>query len=390
MRPHVVLYLCVLLCGSGLFAQVPHPQPGTEGSALVYRDEAGRIAASLDDASLAAQVLLSGIDGKLSLVPAMKTLLERIPAGGIMLFGYNLDSTKGEVKKLLSDTGSLVSAKTGIPPFMAVDHEGGLVHRFGPGVERLPSAYSFWELAQKQGRAAALARAETLYIASAKEIRDLGITMVLGPVLEVLDEDNRIFLETRSYGPDPVFVQDAASVFIKSMNAAGIAAAAKHFPGNSAADPHTGTSVIKAEKRILDDKVKPFARIIWSLKPQAVMVSHVMVPVLDSKNPASLSSRVMQNWLRTELGFEGIILADDFSMAAVSSLGLSPSSAAVEALNAGADMIMCWPKDLNATHAAILNALKQGRLSRARLLDAAGRIISEKIRCGLILPKESP
>ena len=350
----------------------------------LYGTQAAKLAASMNDNDLAAQVLLTGIDGKLNLAPAMKALLEKIPAGGIMLFKYNLDSSRDDVKKLLAETVNVVAAKTGIPPFMAVDHEGGLVQRFGSGVEKLPSAYSFWELAQKEGRDAALARAENLYRRSAQEIRDLGITMVLGPVAETLNDDNRVFLDTRSYGPDPEFTQAAASVFIRSMNAAGIACVLKHFPGNSAADPHNAASTLTAGKADLDDMVRPFAGIIGDLSPEAVLISHVMVPAVDNKKIASLSRPVIEGWLRGELGFDGIVLADDFSMGAVSALGLDPAAAAVEALNAGVDMIMVWPKNIAVVHATILEALNNGNLARERLLEAAERVIAGKIRYGLI------
>jgi len=353
----------------------------------IYEKRAAEIAAALNDNDLAAQVLLTGIDGRLSLTPGMKDLLGKIPAGGILLFKYNLDSSRAEVKNLLSQSAGIVTGKDGIPPFMAVDHEGGLVNRFGDGVEKLPSAFSFWELARKEGREAALARAETLYRRSAAEIHELGITMVLGPVAETLNKDNRLFLDTRSYGPDPDFTQAAASVFIRSMDAAGIACAVKHFPGNTAADPHNGSSTLDAGKTELDALVKPFAGIIKNARPGAVLVSHAAVPALDSKNIASLSRPVIQGWLRGELGFDGIVLADDFSMGAVAAAGIDPVTAAVEALNAGVDMIMVWPKNLAAMHESILRALHDGRLPRERLLEAAGRIIAGKMRYGLINEK---
>jgi beta-N-acetylhexosaminidase len=296
-----------------------------------------------------------------------------------VLFSYNLDTPKDDVKKLLAEITSLVKAGAGIAPFVAVDHEGGVVHRFGPGVERLPSAFSFWELAQKEGREASLARAETLYRRSAQEIRELGITMVLGPVAETLNDENRIFLETRSYGSDYDFTVAAASAFIRSMNASGIVSAIKHFPGNGAADPHEKNVAIGADKAILDEMVRPFAALIHSLSP-AVMLSHLMVPAVDSQKNASLSSKVINEWLRGELGFRGIVLADDFSMGAIAARGLSPGAAAVEALNAGVDMIIVWPKDVIAVHSSILNALKEQRLSRERLMEAASRIITEKLR----------
>lgn len=344
---------------------------------------AAAIAASLDDVSLAAQVLLTGIDGKARLSPAAKSLLERYPAGGIMLFRYNLDTSKGEVKNFLSEAAGAAAAKTSIFPFMAVDHEGGLVHRFGPGVEKLPSAFSFWELAQREGQAEALRQAQILYLRSAKEIRELGITMVLGPVVEILNEENRLFLETRSYGSDPDFTLAASSAFVKSMDAAGIACAIKHFPGNTAADPHSGVSTLRADRAALDGMAAPFAALIAGLSPPAVMLSHVVVPAVDPGRNASLSPPLVNGWLRGDLRHNGIVLADDFTMGAVAAAGFNPAEAAVEALNAGVDMVMAWPKNIGEIHAGILRALSNGRLPRERLEAAAGRIIAEKMRYGL-------
>ena len=382
VKSRLILPLIPFICLS-VFAQTgEYSRLGSQAAASTD-SIANSIAVSMDDNILAAHVLLTGMDGRLSLTDDMRFLLERIPAGGVMLFRYNLNSSKDEVKELLSEVTDLIALKTDIPPFIAVDHEGGLVHRFGPGVERLPSAFSFWELAQKEGREAALARAETLYTRSAREIRELGITMVLGPVAEILDDKNRLFLETRSYGSDADFTGAAASVFIKSMETAGIACVLKHFPGNSAADPHDGVSYLNAGKDLLDEMVIPFTGIINDLEVPAVMLSHVILPALERKN-ASLSKAVIQDWLRGELGFKGIVIADDFSMGAIAASGLSPAAAAVEALNAGVDMIMVWPKDLRTVHASILDALGSGHLSRERLLEAAGRVLAEKIRFGLV------
>jgi beta-N-acetylhexosaminidase len=111
------------------------------------------------------------------------------------------------------------------------------------------------------------------------------------------------------------------------------------------------------------------------------MVSHALVPAIDPQRNASLSPAIITTWLREELRFQGIILADDFSMGAVTLY--SPAAAAVEALNAGVDMIMVWPNNISQVHASILEAVRQGRLSRGRLREAAGRIIAGKIRYGI-------
>ncbi|MCL2070346.1 MAG: glycoside hydrolase family 3 protein [Treponema sp.] len=347
-------------------------------------DRSMEIAAGLDDSALAAQVILTGISGSGSLSPSMAALLDRIPAGGIMLFRQNLASPKEDVKRFLSQLYNLIEENAGIPPFISADHEGGLVHRFGPGVERLPSAMSFWEDAQGAGRYAALIRAESLYRRSAAEIRELGISMVLAPVAEILNEENRSFLQSRSYGPDPDFTLAAAEAYIKGMEAEGIASVVKHFPGNSAVDPHYGIAVLEADRAALDEMTGPFAGLIRSMRPAAMMISHVMIPALDGERNASLSEPLIEGWLRGELGFKGIVMADDYAMSAVTDRGLDPPAAAVMGLAAGVDMIMVWPDQLEAVHTAILQALEDGSLSRQRLQQAAARVIAEKIRFGLI------
>jgi beta-N-acetylhexosaminidase len=208
--------------------------------------------------------------------------------------------------------------------------------------------------------------------------------MNFAPVVEVLTGENRPFLEDRSYGPEGDFTQAAAAAFIRGMEEGGIPCVVKHFPGNTAADPHTGRSVLTQDREALDLMVRPFAGLIRDLPLSGVMVSHGLVPDRDPERIASLSPEVLRGWLRGELGFSGMVLADDFSMAAAASAGRSEEDAAVEALAAGVDMVMAWPATLRRTHRAILRALEDGRLSRERLREAAEHILFEKFRFGLL------
>ena len=358
----------------------------SEGSYERIRAQGDRIAAALDDRLLVSQLIMAGFDGNGTLTPDMKSLLEKVPPGALMAFRYNLGGEKDEVRAFLALCGTLVNEASGLRPFIAVDHEGGQVHRFGPGISRLPPPAFFREMAETGKRDEALKAVRQTARAAAAEIRDLGITLNLAPVAETLNGGNHFFLEDRSYGPDPDFTAAAAAAFIRGMEEGGVACAVKHFPGNSG-DPHREIAVLDAEKTTLDEMVRPFAFLIRTLQPSAVMVSHIVVPPRDRERNASLSRAVIEDWLRGELRFQGFVLGDDFSMKAVSSRGLSPEAAAVEALKAGVDMIMAWPPDLSRLHQAILGALAEGRLSRERLQEAAGRIIAEKIRWGLI-PRE--
>jgi beta-N-acetylhexosaminidase len=313
----------------------------------------------------------------------MRSLLRDCAPGGILLFAYNLQGSKDQVRAFLSDCSALARV-AGIPPFIAVDHEGGMIHRFGPGVGRLPAPGVFWEQARQVGQAAALEYLEEEVRRSAWEIRDLGITMNLAPVVEVADEKNRRFLGSRIYGPDPAFVEAAAGTFIQAMEAAGIACVIKHFPGNTGADPHKEKPLLKADRETLNRMIRPFVTLMAASRHQpALMVSHVVVEAWDRERNASLSPVVLREWLRWDLGFRGLLIADDLAMNAVSgSMGIE--AAAVLAIQGGVDMIIVWPPDLRGVHRAIMTALEKGRLSRERLQEAVAQVLFEKLWYGLI------
>jgi beta-N-acetylhexosaminidase len=345
------------------------------------RLRAAEIASSLDDRLLAAQVLISGIEGKGKLNDNIAALLTEFPTGGIMLFRYNLDTDNDSIRSLLSQTAALVTGGAGIPPFIAVDHEGGTVNRFRRGTADLDSASSYWELSLAQGSQAALEKLEADSFRAGRDLKDLGINLNFAPVAEYLNDANRVFLQSRSYGPDPVFTAHAASAFIWGMKDAGVLCVIKHFPGSAGSDPHYSASVLGVDKDELGNMVYPFTFLTARGLARAVMVAHSAVPAMDSKI-ASLSKVVMTDWMRDEIGFNGILIADDFSMAAAG--GQSPEEAAILSVAAGADMVLVWPKDLRRTHGAFVSALNDGRLSRERIREAAGRVIYEKILLGLM------
>jgi len=391
MRPLCILLLLFSGClgrngtaDSAVEAEPETPSPAPAYDAMKHR--ADDLAGGLDDRQLAAQVIISGIDGKGHLTRDMRILLAECPAGGIMLFRYNLDAENAAIRELLAEAiaeATTEAESAAIPPFVAVDHEGGAVNRFRRGVAALPPAGSYGEMTQNRGRDSVIAHITSDSFAAGREINDLGITMNLAPVAEYLNDENRDFLDDRSYGTDPAFVAAAAAAFIEGMEQAGVLCVVKHFPGSAGADPHLYASVLKGDKAALAELAVPIASLIRGNQARAVMVSHSAVPAIDSKNIASLSPAVMDVWLRQELGFDGLIICDDFSMASATG-NLKPEMAAVRSLAAGADMVLVWPPDLRRTHRAILAALGDGGLSRERLREAAGRIIFEKIRMGLI------
>jgi beta-N-acetylhexosaminidase len=339
---------------------------------LSVRRTASLIAAALDDRQLAAQVIICGIDGKGHLTDGMRILLAECPAGGVMLFRYNLDIDNDAIQNLIAETVALIESGSAAPPFVAVDHEGGTVNRFRPGVAYLPSAASYGNFAAER------INADSFNAGAA--MRALGINLNFAPVAEYVTDDNRDFLADRSYGTEPEYVAESAAAFIAGMEQAGILCVVKHFPGSAGADPHFFSAVLPGDKTALAELVSPFAALIRGGNARAIMVAHSLVPAWDSVI-ASLSPAVMGTWLRQELGFNGIIICDDFSM---TSANVKPETAAVQSLAAGADMVLVWPPDIRRTHRAIMTALDNGDLSRARLQEAAERIMIEKIRLGLL------
>ena len=340
---------------------------------------AEEIVSMMSDRLLAAQVLISGVDGSGNISSSGAELLKEIPAGGIMLFRYNLNTDNESIRGFLSQITELIGSESGIIPFIAVDHEGGTVNRFRQGVASLPSAVSYWELSLDDEKAA-LEKIGSDSFNAGLEIKSLGFSMNFAPVAEHLTDDNRIFLARRSYGPDPDFTARAALAFVQGMEKAGIICVIKHFPGSAGQDPHYSKSILNLTGSELDTLASPFTYLI-KYGARAIMAAHTLIPALDSEI-ASLSPVVMRNWLREGLGFNGIIISDDFIMAAAG--GLNPEDAAVKSIAAGSDMILVWPADLRKTHAAIIKALENETLLKDRLKDAAVKIIYEKLKYGLM------
>jgi beta-N-acetylhexosaminidase len=372
--------------GGGVFAE--------EGGAARF-ETARRIAERFSSAELAGEVIMAGVDAAGTVSRGERERLARFMPGSIVLFRKNLRLPREEIQKM---TTALTLARTrrvliiendgeksaSLLPFIACDHEGGSVQRITEGAARLPAPLSYGEMAAERGGAAAQAAVARDAARAAAELSRLGISMNLAPVAEALTAENRVFLGTRAYGEDSVWTARAAAAFTNAMQEKGVACVIKHFPGNSAVDPHERLPALRMDEAGLRALAAPFYAVIAAASPAGVMAAHSVAAAWDPARSASLSPIVIGDKLIAR-GFGGIILADDFSMGAVAGTK-SAEEAAIEALAAGADMVMAWPAGLGSMHRAICAALERGTLKRARLIDAAARIISQKIRFGLLRP----
>jgi beta-N-acetylhexosaminidase len=268
----------------------------------------------------------------------------------------------------------------GIPFFIAVDHEGGSVYRFGNAATRLPGASL---IGSRLDAGAGQEKIAALYRNAASQLALLGFSLNLAPVLEPLNPGNNAFLGPRSYGTSPQTAAWAGGIMIRAMRDAGVLAAAKHFPGTGDADPHRGLP------RLGFDMSSPeapgllaFREAVREQALAALMVSHVIAPALDPEQPVTFSAPAQSGFLRERMRFQGIVLTDDINMKAVT-LGRSPEAAAVMAVAAGADMIMYLDEYAGNIRSALVEAVRDGSLPAARLIEAVTRILEQKIAFGL-------
>ncbi len=366
------------------------PLPVTKTAHAELLEKAGKLAGAMGNEQLAGQVLMIGVDGSDRLSEASKVALLKLMPGAVILFGFNVGTDPRSVFTLTEDIRALANDGS-LPPFVAIDHEGGSVYRFKGGLTRLPSAavMGLSAVGQEAGPgsgapvvAAALARAAAAGTAAGTELKVLGITMNLAPVVEALSAENRAFLVDRAWSDSPDLAGRLSAAFIEACQAGGVATVAKHFPGNASADPHRGLPLLEASPELLEASYYSPFRLAIRSGTSAVMMSHALVSSLDADLPASLSARAIGT-LKARFGFKGIVMTDDLAMAALAGYG-SLGECAVLALNAGADMLMATGGNVaTQIHTALLKAIDEGQVPKSRLVDAASRIVFQKLLFGL-------
>ncbi|NKQ12793.1 beta-N-acetylhexosaminidase [Pseudomonas sp. SST3] len=253
-----------------------------------------------------------------------RQLLRQPEVGGLILFARNIES--------VLQVQALCRAIRAVRPdiLLAVDQEGGRVQRLRRDFVRLPAMREFASHADAKGLA------EVCGWVMATEVLAVGLDFSFAPVLD-LDHQRSAVVGSRAFDGDPQRAAELAGAFIKGMHSAGMAATGKHFPGHgwAEADSHVA---IPVDERGMDElrshDLVPFQQLVSEL--DAVMPAHVIYPQVDDK-PAGFSQRWLQDILRKELGFRGVIFSDDLSMAGAHVAG-DAASRIEAALTAGCDM----------------------------------------------------
>jgi beta-N-acetylhexosaminidase len=260
-------------------------------------------------------------------------------AAGFSLFRYRNVGSPEQVRAL---TATLQAARRAGPPLLiAADQEGGQVLGLGGGTTPFTGNMALGAVGDPE-----LARRVGAAIGT--ECRALGVNVDYAPVCDLATNATNPALGTRSFGDDPAAVAALAAAFVTGLQGAGVAATVKHFPGigDAAVDSHHELPTIELDRRAFDaHELVPF-RAALGAGARLVMTGHVAVPALTGSPdlPATLSSRVVRDLLRDDLGFDGIVISDAFDMRAIAQ-GEGQVVDALAAVRAGVDLLLLAPGD---------------------------------------------
>ena len=300
----------------------------------------------------------------------------RDPAPDVLLNPGYSRSTLGQPLAGASINNRL-QALSALPLLNAADFETGIGFRLRGGTT-FPRAMAFGAagdegLAHEAGRITAV------------EARALGVHVNFAPVADVNNNPRNPVINTRSFGEDPAVVARLASAWVRGLQAGGVVATLKHFPGHgdTDVDSHRGLPLIAHPRARLDRVELPPFRAGIAAGAGAVMTSHVALPRLDPgpTRPATVSQPIVTGLLRDELGFDGLVYTDSMRMRGITN-ELSAGRAAVAAVAAGHDVVVHSPDDA-AAFAGLRRAVERGTLTEARIDASVRRILAAKAALGL-------
>jgi beta-N-acetylhexosaminidase len=256
------------------------------------------------------------------------------------------------------------------PLLIGTDQEYGVVNRLREGITQLPSAAAL-------GAAGDPALTRGAWAAAGADLHAIGINVDFAPVADVVGQGGGV-IGSRSFGADPKAVSDQVAAAVHGLRDAGVAAALKHFPGHghTADDSHTQLPVLSQNGDALSAvDLPPFTAGVGA-GAELVMSGHLDVRAIDPGVSASFSAKVLIDLLRGRLGFKGVAVSDAMNMAPAQKY--PPGEAAVRALVAGNDLLL-MPPDLAAAQRGLLDGLRGGQLTKARLVEAATRVLTLKL-----------
>lgn len=319
------------------------------------------------------QRLIVGFDGP-RVPPELQRLDEEWGLGGYILFKRNLET----LDQIMDLTEELWDLGQGVPPFIGIDEEGGKVHR-------LPEPFTvFAEMAQL-GTVNSVSVAYEVGAVVGRELTAAGFNLNFAPVMDINTNPDNPVIGKRAISEDPEVVAALSKAVVRGLHDNAIIACGKHFPGHGDThqDSHFTLPVCDIDmERMRQIELKPYAGLTQgSPMLDMIMTAHVLYPKLDPHHPATLSRTILQDILRLELGFKGLIISDDLEMKAiVDHYGMA--DAARLALEAGVDLFMvCHSIDKQVeVLEALLHEAEHGSYPRHLWERGYGRVRDVKAR----------
>lgn len=300
---------------------------------------------------------------------------QKYPVGGLIYNSQNLvdiDQTKTMMAKMQQYADSRIS----LPVFLGVDEEGGSVTRIASNeVYGLTNVDNMSDI----GATGDTQNAYQAGVTIGTYLSDLGFNLDFAPVADVLTVSDSV-IGNRSFGTDSELVASMALSELQGLESMGIQGVVKHFPGHGgvSGDSHSGAvSTDKSLEELFASELVPFQRAIDG-GAEFLMVGHIAAPnVTGDDTPASLSKVMITDVLRTQMGYQGVVITDAMNMTAITA-NHAADEAAVLAVNAGADMIL-MPEDFGKAYNGVIDAVNNGTIEEYRINEAVVRIVKAKL-----------
>jgi beta-N-acetylhexosaminidase len=310
------------------------------------------------------QLAIAGFAGH-SIPQDLRLLAREFDLGGVVFFGRNVEAPE-QVAEMSRDAQTLASE---LPLWVSTDQEGGRV-------ARLKSPFTVWPPMMTLGRSGDERLAERFARALAAELRAVGISLDYTPVLDILTNRSNPVIGDRALAERADDVARLGVAIIRTLQAEGIAACGKHFPGHgdTSVDSHHALPVVDhPPDRIERVELVPF-RAAVAADVACIMTAHILIPSIDDQRPATLSPRII-SMVKQSLNFQGLVVTDDLEMKAISSK-YGTAEASVAAIAAGCDAVLLCGTDQGAQIAAleaVIHAVEDGALPLKRVEDALAR-----------------
>jgi len=312
-----------------------------------------------------------------------RALIEEVNPGGVIIFGRNVEAPE-QLRKLLDDVRQVIPT----PPLIGVDQEGGLVDRLRKIFTPMPSARTIREHGD-------LAGARALGRITGEALRLLGFNMNFAPVMSIMTDERDLLsngLYSRSFGRSPGEVLGYTTVYLRGLQETGVVGCLKHFPGIGAGevDSHEEMPMVTlSHDDLMAQDLAPYIELFQRRddRVRCVMVSHGGFPNIDIQKgmtggllePASLSRKIVSNLLRSELGYQHLVVTDDLEMGAIAK-HCEIESAVVRAFVAGNDMMLICarPDVIRRGYHSLLSIAQDNKLPRDRMRASLKRIAAMK------------